>query len=159
MIGQAAIGLRRQRFNVSQGRRCRFSPIVKLGCHDNVVGEVTAATKRLTEPPRMRNGWLWWCELGFHMMRIATGLAFGGLIFAVAVGAASTASANDLGPGVSTASLAREFAAQKKRPRVTIYPRRVYPGPYAKRQCYSWLVTEYRVSGTVVTPQMRCWWE
>ena len=93
------------------------------------------------------------------MMRIATGLGFGGLIFAVAVGAASTASANDLGSGVSTGPLSREFVAQKKRPRVTIYPRRVYPGPYAKRQCYSWLVTEYRVSGTVVTPQMRCWWE
>ena len=93
------------------------------------------------------------------MMRIATGLAFGGLIFAVAVGAASVASADDLRPGVAAAPLAREFAAQKKRPRVTIYPRRVYPGPYAKRQCYSWLVTEYRVSGTVVTPQMRCWWE
>jgi hypothetical protein len=92
-------------------------------------------------------------------MRIATGLAFGGLIFAVAVGAPSVASAGELRPGVVTAPLAQEFAAQKKRPRVTIYPRRVYPGPYAKRQCYSWLVTEYRVSGTVVTPQMRCWWE
>jgi len=93
------------------------------------------------------------------MMRIATGLAFGGLIFAVAVGATAVAAADDLRPGVAAAPLAHEFAAQKKRPRVTIYPRRVYPGPYAKRQCYSWLVTEYRVSGTVVTPQMRCWWE
>ena len=93
------------------------------------------------------------------MMRVATGLAFSGLIFTAAVGAAVVASADDLRPGVATAPLAREFAAQKKRPRVTIYPRRVYPGPYAKRQCYSWLVTEYRVSGPVVTPQMRCWWE
>ena len=93
------------------------------------------------------------------MMRIATGLAFGGLILAMIVGEAAVASANDLQPGVAAAPLAHEFAAQKKRPRVTIYPRRVYPGPYAKRQCYSWLVTEYRVSGTVVTPQMRCWWE
>jgi hypothetical protein len=92
------------------------------------------------------------------MMRIATGLALSGLMFAMAGGAA-TASAGDLQPGGATAPLALEFAAQKKRPRVTIYPRRVYPGPYAKRQCYSWLVTEYRVSGTVVTPQMRCWWE
>ncbi len=116
------------------------------------------ATKRLTEPPRMRDGWPRRCELGFHMMRIATGLAFGGLIFAV-VGAASAASADHLQLGFATAPLAHEFSAQKKRPRVTIYPRRVYPGPYAKRQCYSWLVTEYRISGTVVTPQMRCWWE
>ena len=94
------------------------------------------------------------------MMRIATGLASVGLMFAVAAGAAAGASAGELRSGVSTAPLAHEFAAQKKkRPRVTIYPRRVYPGPYAKRQCYSWLVTEYRISGTVVTPQMRCWWE
>ncbi|HZP71419.1 MAG TPA: hypothetical protein VFB29_15895 [Pseudolabrys sp.] len=50
-------------------------------------------------------------------------------------------------------------AAQKKRPRVTIYPRRVYPGPNAKRQCYAWLAQEYRVSGPVIVPQMRCWWE
>lgn len=52
-----------------------------------------------------------------------------------------------------------ERAAQKKRPRVTIYPRRVYPGPNAKRQCRSWLAREYRVSGPVIVPQMRCWWE
>jgi hypothetical protein len=34
-----------------------------------------------------------------------------------------------------------------------------YPGPNAVRQCASWLATEHRLSGTVVTPQMRCWWE
>lgn len=53
----------------------------------------------------------------------------------------------------------RELAAQAKRPRVTIHPRRLYPGPNAKRQCRSWLVKEYRVSGPVIVPQMRCWWE
>jgi hypothetical protein len=49
-----------------------------------------------------------------------------------------------------------EFAAQS-RPRVTIYPRR--PGPNARRQCRSWLVKEYRISGPVIVPRMRCWWE
>jgi hypothetical protein len=34
-----------------------------------------------------------------------------------------------------------------------------FPGPNAVRQCVSWLRTEYRPSGTVVTPQMRCWWQ
>ena len=34
-----------------------------------------------------------------------------------------------------------------------------YPGPNAVRQCASWLQPEYRLSGTVVTPQMRCWWQ
>ena len=83
------------------------------------------------------------------MTRLAFGLVFGSLICLVAVGPTTPVRADD----------APEFSAQKKRPRVTIYPRRVYPGPYAKRECYSWLRTEYRVSGTVVTPQMRCWWQ
>jgi hypothetical protein len=52
----------------------------------------------------------------------------------------------------------QEFAAQS-RPRVTIHPRRTYPGPNAKRYCHSWLAKEYRVSGPVIVPQMRCWWE
>ncbi|MBX9778273.1 MAG: hypothetical protein K2Y71_28145 [Xanthobacteraceae bacterium] len=34
-----------------------------------------------------------------------------------------------------------------------------YPGPNAVRQCVSWLQPEYRPGGTVVTPQMRCWWQ
>jgi hypothetical protein len=34
-----------------------------------------------------------------------------------------------------------------------------FPGRNAVRQCVSWLRTEYRPSGTVVTPQMRCWWQ
>jgi hypothetical protein len=49
--------------------------------------------------------------------------------------------------------------AAKSRPRVTIYPRTIYPGPNAKRHCQSWLAQEYRVSGTVIVPRMRCWWE
>jgi hypothetical protein len=34
-----------------------------------------------------------------------------------------------------------------------------YPGPGYVRQCTSWLATENRLSGTVLTPQMRCWWQ
>lgn len=34
-----------------------------------------------------------------------------------------------------------------------------YPGPGSVRQCTSWLATENRLSGTVITPQMRCWWQ
>lgn len=34
-----------------------------------------------------------------------------------------------------------------------------FPGRNAVRQCRSWLATEHRPSGTVVTPQMRCWWQ
>ena len=33
-----------------------------------------------------------------------------------------------------------------------------YPGPNGVRKCVDWYVTEYRPSGTVVTPRMRCRW-
>jgi hypothetical protein len=63
----------------------------------------------------------------------------------------------------SAQSLARgaahEVAAQSTRPRITIYPRQTYPGRNARRQCRSTLVKEYRVSGPVIVPHMRCWWE
>jgi hypothetical protein len=48
------------------------------------------------------------------------------------------------------------------RPYSTTFPvpyQAEYPGPGAVRQCTSWLATEYRPSGTVLTPQMRCWWQ
>ena len=87
-------------------------------------------------------------------------LALIGLIFVLGAGGGTPASAQ---PSVCnneiSANCPPERVAQKKRPRVTIYPRRVYPGPNAKRQCRSWLVQEYRVSGPVIVPQMRCWWE
>jgi hypothetical protein len=67
-----------------------------------------------------------------------------------------------------------EFSAQTRqqrvRPRIRIqreqpaawpYPRPdeySWPGPGAVRQCVDWYSTEYRPSGTVVTPQMRCRW-
>lgn len=49
-----------------------------------------------------------------------------------------------------------ELAAQSARPRIIIHPRHL--GPNAKRYCRSWLAKEYRVSGPVIVPQMRCWW-
>jgi hypothetical protein len=52
----------------------------------------------------------------------------------------------------------QEFAAQG-RPRITVHPRRNFPGPNAKRYCRAWLATENRPSGTVITPQMVCWWQ
>jgi hypothetical protein len=44
-----------------------------------------------------------------------------------------------------------------QRPRIMIYPQRL-PST-AKRHCRSWLVQEYRVSGPVIVPRMRCRWE
>ncbi len=34
-----------------------------------------------------------------------------------------------------------------------------YPGPGFVRQCTSWLATENRVSGAVIVPRQRCWWQ
>jgi hypothetical protein len=34
-----------------------------------------------------------------------------------------------------------------------------YPGPGFVRQCSSWLAGENRVSGPVIVPRMRCWWQ
>jgi hypothetical protein len=50
-----------------------------------------------------------------------------------------------------------ELAAQS-RPRITIHPRQIRPGPNAKRYCRAWLAKEYRVSGPVIVPQQQCWW-
>ena len=57
----------------------------------------------------------------------------------------------------SGSACVQEFAAQA-RPRITVHPRHRRLSPYAKRFCRFWLATEYRVSGTVITPQQRCWW-
>jgi hypothetical protein len=34
-----------------------------------------------------------------------------------------------------------------------------FPGPGFVRQCQARLIPEYRPSGTVIVPRMRCWWE
>jgi hypothetical protein len=84
------------------------------------------------------------------MLRITTSLA----IAALCIGMVAPAIARSVAASSSTL----ELAAQTNRPRITIYPRRYLP-PNATRQCRSWLVKEYRVSGPVIVPQMRCWWE
>jgi hypothetical protein len=62
-------------------------------------------------------------------------------------------------PSHSRASpVTHEFAAQS-RPRITIHPRRHSLSQSAKRHCESWLAKEYRISGPVIVPRMRCRWE
>jgi hypothetical protein len=96
------------------------------------------------------------------------------LVTALALGLGGMAMAQGAGerPGARNA---QKKAAPKRAPtriRVTPvlryrldstpYPRTDflgYPGPNAVRQCVSWLAPEYRPSGTVITPHMRCWWE
>jgi hypothetical protein len=54
-----------------------------------------------------------------------------------------------------------DLSAQRRarpRTRIRIYAPYAYPGPNAVRQCTSWLEPEWRASGTVIVPRMRCWW-
>lgn len=62
---------------------------------------------------------------------------------------------------VAPDNAATDISAQSRRrpARVYIYgePRRLPPN--AVRQCRAWYAPEYRLSGTVITPRMQCWWE
>lgn len=62
----------------------------------------------------------------------------------------------------TTAVHSFEASAQARRrapTRIVVTPRPYgYPGPGAVRQCTSWLEPDYRPSGTVIVPRMRCWW-
>jgi hypothetical protein len=73
--------------------------------------------------------------------------------------------AGPLAPACAQSAPAAEGAQQtaqlvdQPRPRITVRPRRIEPGPNSLRYCRSWLRTENRPSGTVITPQMYCWWQ
>ncbi len=76
-------------------------------------------------------------------------------------------------PGISEVATPSRPPA-RARTRITVspaYPYRTYsttyptpykyesPGPGYVRQCASWLAKDYRPSGTVIMPGMRCWWQ
>jgi len=84
------------------------------------------------------------------MVTLTPGITFGLALAGLLLAGATSASAEQ--------SMTRELAAQS-RPHIVIHPRRTSPGPKAKRICRSWLAREYRVSGPVIVPQMRCWWQ
>jgi hypothetical protein len=88
------------------------------------------------------------------MLRNRFFFGFLALVFASATGLPTPAAAEPGGAGGQQSST-HELAAQA-RPHITIHPRRL--GPNAKRYCRSWLAKEYRVSGPVIVPQMRCYW-
>ena len=79
-----------------------------------------------------------------------------GLIIGLALVAAGVCAS---APSFAATDATKEISAQR-RARVVITPaqRTGYPGPYAKRDCESWLQVENRPSGQVLTPQMRCFW-
>ena len=79
------------------------------------------------------------------------GLVIGAVLILASVSASA--------PSFAATDTTKEVSAQR-RARVVITPaqRTGYPGPYAKRECDSWLQVENRPSGQVLTPQMRCFW-
>ncbi len=101
------------------------------------------------------------CVFGFRVAGWAI-VAIAGLSLAGVpiMGAISTADAAEL----------HEWSAQtrvepRQRPRIRVQPPAAYDYPRPQtlpsnfvRQCVDWYATEYRASGTVVTPQMRCRW-
>jgi hypothetical protein len=84
---------------------------------------------------------------------------------ALIIAALMLSTAGPLAPASAQSSSGTERAQQtaelavQSRPRITVRPRRTEPGPNSLRYCESWLATENRPSGTVITPQMRCWWQ
>jgi hypothetical protein len=89
----------------------------------------------------------------------------------IGIGGTDTASAQTTARGVARSDLS---AYAQARPRIRVTPRCPYrttslpypppsdcdyPGPGFVRQCNAQLVREYRPSGTVIVPVMRCWWE
>jgi hypothetical protein len=77
----------------------------------------------------------------------------------------SASLAGETATGAKSSAMSLEVSGQT---RLRIYPRRrgellpgdyyYYPGPNGVRVCQSWLHRELRLSGPVVTPQMRCRW-
>jgi hypothetical protein len=86
------------------------------------------------------------------MARMMLGLGLTVLAGVLLAGSSSPVSAQDTGHAM------RQLAAQR-RPRIIVRPRHRHLSPNATRHCMAWLAKEYRPSGTVITPQMRCWWE
>jgi hypothetical protein len=94
------------------------------------------------------------------MSRSATWvLATALLAFTVPAGAQQPASGTGVSAPSSSARGLDVSAQQRPRTRLRVTPLRRAPlDQRAYRQCQDWYETEYRPSGTVIVPKMRCWW-
>jgi hypothetical protein len=94
---------------------------------------------------------------GLVMLALA-GLGPWGPAVAQNAGAAPDATAAQIG-GVQPSDTAPRPRARPPT-RIRVHPlAQSTPGPDAVRQCSFRLAPEYRPSGTVIVPQMHCWWE
>jgi hypothetical protein len=107
---------------------------------------------------------------GIRMMtRSRTSIILGaGLAGFILAAPGNTRAASAAAPGVATQLTtekltADEFSAQSRKilrrgRRVPVYGGSNYPGPNAVRICNVRYEQEYRQSGTVIVPRMRCYW-
>lgn len=95
---------------------------------------------------------------------ILLGAALAGLVLAAPAGAYAASAGQKASHAVSKLT-AEEFSAQSRKVlrrarRVPIYggSSSSHPGPNSVRICNAWYEQEYRPSGTVIVPRMRCYW-
>jgi hypothetical protein len=79
------------------------------------------------------------------------------LIVLALLGMASPAVAAPNTAHLAEAATTDDFTAQR-RYRTIATRLEVYPSSRQVRRCVDWYQIERRPSGTVLTPQMRCWW-
>lgn len=99
------------------------------------------------------------------MRKLALAILAGGALAALGVAANSPAAAQTAAMrSGQTAAAAKpiDATAQSRRRRaptqLRVYRDRAYLPPNAVRTCDSWLEQEFRPSGTVIVPRMRCRW-
>lgn len=95
---------------------------------------------------------------------ILFGAALAGLVLAVP-GSVRAASGGGTVSSMGSKLTAEEFSAQSRKVlrrarRVPVYGGSTSstPGPNSVRICTDWYEQEYRPSGTVIVPRMRCYW-
>lgn len=99
-----------------------------------------------------------------RISKLAIGAGLAGALLALSLAANSPAAAQEAGAHNSQlgAGPPLEASAQSRRrrapTRLRIYRERTYLPPHAVRTCEAWYEQEFRPSGTVIVPRMRCRW-
>ena len=97
-------------------------------------------------------------------MRAATAAILAGLVMMPVTGmGGSIGAAQAQNVSARPLSAATDLSAQRRRirrppTRLRVYREDGYLPPTAKRACQAWYEQEYRPSGTVIVPRMRCRW-
>jgi hypothetical protein len=98
------------------------------------------------------------------MRKLRLAILAGGALVALSMSVAANSPAEAQGAGVRTGANVPpsiEATAQSRRRARTplrVYPERTYLPPTAVRACDAWYEQEFRPSGTVIVPRMRCRW-